>query len=109
MPIEVVTRGFVGTSAYSLLSKLSPIARGEPELLNDRSGFTIVQEHRSELTSSTSVRQHPYPVTYAMRQTMCDELEGMRICESSGRAIDYRWLMYSGASLNRAVKMLVKG
>ncbi|GFO00727.1 hypothetical protein PoB_002723200 [Plakobranchus ocellatus] len=36
--------------------------------------------------SSTLKEHRPYPVSHTMRQKLCDELEEMRIWESSGTA-----------------------
>ncbi|GFS14105.1 zinc finger protein [Elysia marginata] len=44
---------------------------------NDRPGTVSTEEHRIKLTSSTPVRQRPYPVPYSMRQTLRDELRKM--------------------------------
>ncbi|GFO38195.1 Zinc finger protein [Plakobranchus ocellatus] len=38
---------------------------------------TTLEEHCIVLTSSAPVRQRLYPVPFAMRQTLCDELEEM--------------------------------
>ncbi|GFO41266.1 Zinc finger protein [Plakobranchus ocellatus] len=44
---------------------------------NDRPGTASTEEHCIELTSSIPVRQRPYPVPYAMRQNLRDELREM--------------------------------
>ncbi|GFO39480.1 Zinc finger protein [Plakobranchus ocellatus] len=46
-------------------------------LKGDRPGTASTEEHCIELTSSIPVRQRPYPVPYAMRQTLRDELREM--------------------------------
>ncbi|GFO02544.1 gypsy retrotransposon integrase-like protein 1 [Plakobranchus ocellatus] len=46
-------------------------------LPDDRPGTASTEEHCIELTSSIPVRQRPYPVPYAMRQTLRDELREM--------------------------------
>ncbi|GFN90749.1 Zinc finger protein [Plakobranchus ocellatus] len=38
---------------------------------------TTLEEHHIDLTSSTTVWQHPYPVPYVMRQTLCEKVEEM--------------------------------
>ncbi|GFO47787.1 Pol polyprotein [Plakobranchus ocellatus] len=45
--------------------------------LTDRPGTASTEEHCIESTSSTPVRQRPYPVPYAMRQTIREELREM--------------------------------
>ncbi|GFS27674.1 zinc finger protein [Elysia marginata] len=57
--------------------QLEEIASSYSSFFSDRPGTALTEEHRIELTSSTPVRQRPYPVPYAMRQTLCDELEKM--------------------------------
>ncbi|GFO38419.1 Zinc finger protein [Plakobranchus ocellatus] len=44
---------------------------------SDRPGTASTKEHCIELTSSTPARQRPYPVPYAMRQTLRYELREM--------------------------------
>ncbi|GFO03942.1 retrovirus-related pol polyprotein from transposon 297 [Plakobranchus ocellatus] len=46
-------------------------------IFGDRPGTALTEEHCIELTSSIPVRQRPYPVLYAMRQTLRDELREM--------------------------------
>ncbi|GFO46867.1 Zinc finger protein [Plakobranchus ocellatus] len=46
-------------------------------IFSDRPGTASTEEHCIELTSSIPVRQRPYPVPYAMRQTLRDELREM--------------------------------
>ncbi|GFO28528.1 Zinc finger protein [Plakobranchus ocellatus] len=50
-------------------------------IFSDRPGTASTEEHCIELTSSIPVRQRPYPVPYAMRQTLRDEL---RVVEDLG-------------------------
>ncbi|GFS04904.1 retrovirus-related Pol polyprotein from transposon opus [Elysia marginata] len=56
---------------------LEEIASSYSSIFSDRPGTVLIEEHRIELTSSTPVRQRPYPVPYAMRQTLRDELRKM--------------------------------
>ncbi|GFO43376.1 Zinc finger protein [Plakobranchus ocellatus] len=46
-------------------------------IFSDRPGAASTEEHCIELTSSIPVRQRSYPVPYAMRQTLRDELREM--------------------------------
>ncbi|GFO04002.1 Zinc finger protein [Plakobranchus ocellatus] len=46
-------------------------------IFSDRPGIVSTEEHCIEMTSSIPVRQRPYPVPYAMRQTLRDELREM--------------------------------
>ncbi|GFN86556.1 Zinc finger protein [Plakobranchus ocellatus] len=46
-------------------------------IFSDRPGTASAEEHCIELTPSIPVRQLPYPVPYAMRQTLRDELREM--------------------------------
>ncbi|GFR70659.1 zinc finger protein [Elysia marginata] len=55
--------------------QLEEIASSFSSIFSDRPGTVSTEEHRIELTSSTPVRQRPYPVPYAMRQTLRDELK----------------------------------
>ncbi|GFO43810.1 Zinc finger protein [Plakobranchus ocellatus] len=48
-----------------------------PSIFSDRPGTASTEEHCIELTSSIPVRQRPYPVPYAMRQTLRDKLRKM--------------------------------
>ncbi|GFS15749.1 zinc finger protein [Elysia marginata] len=57
--------------------QLEEIASSYSSIFSDRPGTVSTEEHRIELTSSTPVRQRPYPVPYAMRQTLRDELRKM--------------------------------
>ncbi|GFR64154.1 Gypsy retrotransposon integrase-like protein 1 [Elysia marginata] len=57
--------------------QLEEIASLYSSIFSDRPGTVSTEEHRIELTSSTPVRQRPYPVPYAMRQTLHDELRKM--------------------------------
>ncbi|GFR92549.1 Pol polyprotein [Elysia marginata] len=57
--------------------QLEEIASSYSSIFSDRPGTVLIEEHRIELTSSTPVRQRPYPVPYAMRQTLRDELRKM--------------------------------
>ncbi|GFS26058.1 zinc finger protein [Elysia marginata] len=57
--------------------QLEEIASSYSSIFSDRPGTVSTEEHRSEPTSSTPVRQRPYPVPYAMRQTLRDELRKM--------------------------------
>ncbi|GFO24248.1 Zinc finger protein [Plakobranchus ocellatus] len=54
--------------------QLKEVAVTYSSIFSDRSG---TEEHCIELTSSIPVRQRPYPVPYAMRQTLRDELREM--------------------------------
>ncbi|GFO05852.1 retrovirus-related pol polyprotein from transposon 297 [Plakobranchus ocellatus] len=57
--------------------QLEELALTYSSIFSDRPGTLSTEEHRTELTSSTPVRQRPYPVLYAMRQTLRDELREM--------------------------------
>ncbi|GFS14366.1 zinc finger protein [Elysia marginata] len=57
--------------------QLEDIASSYSSIFSDRPGTVSTEERRIELTSSTPVRQRPYPVPYAMRQTLRDELRKM--------------------------------
>ncbi|GFR66735.1 zinc finger protein [Elysia marginata] len=57
--------------------QLAEIASSYSSIFSDRPGTVSTEEHSIELTSSTPVRQRPYPVPYAMRQTLRDELRKM--------------------------------
>ncbi|GFS24008.1 zinc finger protein [Elysia marginata] len=61
--------------------QLEEIASSYSSIFSDRPGTVSTEEHRIELTSSTPVRQRPYPVPYAMRQTLRDELKKMEDLE----------------------------
>ncbi|GFR71510.1 retrovirus-related Pol polyprotein [Elysia marginata] len=61
--------------------QLGEIASSYSSIFSDRSGIVSTEEHRIELTSSTPVRQRPYPVSYAMRQTLRDVLRKMEDLE----------------------------
>ncbi|GFR75371.1 zinc finger protein [Elysia marginata] len=54
--------------------QLEEIASSYSSIFSDRPSTVSTEEHRIELTSSTPERQRPYPVPYAMRQTLRDEL-----------------------------------
>ncbi|GFO39134.1 hypothetical protein PoB_006563900 [Plakobranchus ocellatus] len=49
-------------------------------VLSNRPSSTSLKEHRIELTSSTLLRQCPHPVPYAMKQTLCNELDERGSC-----------------------------
>ncbi|GFS23678.1 Gypsy retrotransposon integrase-like protein 1 [Elysia marginata] len=55
--------------------QLEEIASSYSSIFSDRPGTVSTEEHRTELTSSTPVRQRHYPVPYAMRQALRDELK----------------------------------
>ncbi|GFO01446.1 retrovirus-related pol polyprotein from transposon 297 [Plakobranchus ocellatus] len=57
--------------------QLEEVALTYSSIFSDRPGTASTEEHCIELTSSISVRQRPYPVPYAMRQTVRDELRDM--------------------------------
>ncbi|GFS17532.1 transposon Ty3-I Gag-Pol polyprotein [Elysia marginata] len=57
--------------------QLEEIVSSYSSIFSDRLGIVSTEEHRIELTSSTPVRQRPYPVPYAMRQALRDELRKM--------------------------------
>ncbi|GFN90363.1 Zinc finger protein [Plakobranchus ocellatus] len=57
--------------------QLEEVALTYSSIFNDRPGTASTEEHCIELTSSIPVRQRPYPVPYAMRQTLRDELREM--------------------------------
>ncbi|GFO36119.1 Zinc finger protein [Plakobranchus ocellatus] len=57
--------------------QLEEVAVTYSSIFSDRPGTASTEEHCIELTSSIPVRQRPYPVPYAMRQTLCDELREM--------------------------------
>ncbi|GFR68184.1 zinc finger protein [Elysia marginata] len=57
------------------------IASSYSSIFSVRPGTVTTEEHRIELTSSTPVRQRSYPVPYAMRQTLPDELRKMEDLE----------------------------
>ncbi|GFN91319.1 Zinc finger protein [Plakobranchus ocellatus] len=57
--------------------QLEEVALTYSSIFSDRPGTASTEEHCIELTSSIPVRQRPYPVPYAMRQTLRDELREM--------------------------------
>ncbi|GFN80850.1 beta-1,3-galactosyl-o-glycosyl-glycoprotein beta-1,6-n-acetylglucosaminyltransferase-like [Plakobranchus ocellatus] len=57
--------------------QLEEVALMYSSIFSDRPSTASTEEHCIELTSSISVRQRPYPVPYAMRQTLRDELREM--------------------------------
>ncbi|GFO16833.1 Zinc finger protein [Plakobranchus ocellatus] len=57
--------------------QLEEVAVTYSSIFSDRPGTASTEEHCIELTSSIPVRQRPYPVPYAMRQTLRDELREM--------------------------------
>ncbi|GFO07721.1 Pol polyprotein [Plakobranchus ocellatus] len=59
------------------LLQLEEVAVTYSSIFSDRPGTASTEEHCIELTSSIPVRQRPYPVPYAMRQTLRDELREM--------------------------------
>ncbi|GFR81445.1 Pol polyprotein [Elysia marginata] len=61
--------------------QLEEITSSYSSIFSDRPGTMSTEEYRIELTSSTPVRQRPYPVPYAMRQTLYDELKKMENLE----------------------------
>ncbi|GFS19330.1 Gypsy retrotransposon integrase-like protein 1 [Elysia marginata] len=61
--------------------QLEEIASSYSSIFSDRHGTVSTEEHRIELTSPTPVRQRPYPVPYAMRQALRDELKKMEDLE----------------------------
>ncbi|GFO27412.1 Zinc finger protein [Plakobranchus ocellatus] len=54
--------------------QLEEVALMYSSIFSDRPGTASTEEHCIELTSSIPVRQRPYPVPYAMSQTLRDEL-----------------------------------
>ncbi|GFR80743.1 zinc finger protein [Elysia marginata] len=61
--------------------QLEEIASSYSSIFSDRPGTVSTEEHRIKLTSLSPVRQRPYPVPYAMRQTLRDELKKMEDLE----------------------------
>ncbi|GFS23664.1 Gypsy retrotransposon integrase-like protein 1 [Elysia marginata] len=61
--------------------QLEEIASSYSSIFSGRPGTVSTKEHRIDLTSSTPVRKRPYPVPYAMRQTLRDELRKMENME----------------------------
>ncbi|GFN80681.1 Zinc finger protein, partial [Plakobranchus ocellatus] len=57
--------------------QLEEVAVTYSSIFSDRPGTASTEEHCIELTSSIPVRQCPYPVPYAMRQTLREELREM--------------------------------
>ncbi|GFN84804.1 Zinc finger protein, partial [Plakobranchus ocellatus] len=57
--------------------QLEEVAVTYSSIFSDRPGTASTEEHSIDLTSSIPVRQRPYPVPYAMRQTLRDELREM--------------------------------
>ncbi|GFO25446.1 Zinc finger protein [Plakobranchus ocellatus] len=57
--------------------QLEEVALMYSSIFSNRPGTASTEEHCIELTSSIPVRQRPYPVPYAMRQTLRDELSEM--------------------------------
>lgn len=47
------------------------------DIFTDRPGTTDLEEHRIELTTEEPIRQKPYPVPYAMRETLREEVRKM--------------------------------
>ncbi|GFO06086.1 Zinc finger protein [Plakobranchus ocellatus] len=107
--------------------QLEEVAVTYSSSFSDRPGTASTEEHCIELTSSIPVRQHPYAVPYAMRQTLRDELRKMEDLGIPVRKEDipktafvtmdchYEFLrmpfatMDSGATLTRAEKKLLCG
>ncbi|GFO45968.1 Zinc finger protein [Plakobranchus ocellatus] len=67
--------------------QLEEVAVTYSSIYSDRPGTASTEEHCIELTSSIPVRQRPYPVPYAMRQTLRNELREM---EDLGVYIDLK-------------------
>ncbi|GFR57923.1 zinc finger protein [Elysia marginata] len=61
--------------------QLEEIASSYSSIFSDRPGTVSTEEHRIELTSSTPMRQRPYPVPCAMTQTVRDEFKKMEDLE----------------------------
>ncbi|GFO34008.1 Zinc finger protein [Plakobranchus ocellatus] len=57
--------------------QLEEVAVTYSSIFSDRPGTALTEALCIELTSSIFVRQRPYPVPYAMRQTLRDELREM--------------------------------
>ncbi|GFN96040.1 Zinc finger protein [Plakobranchus ocellatus] len=57
--------------------QLEEVAVTYSSIFSNHPGTASTEEHCIELTSSIPVLQHPYPVPYAMRQTLRDELREM--------------------------------
>ncbi|GFO05428.1 Zinc finger protein [Plakobranchus ocellatus] len=125
--------------------ELKELAHRFSSIISDRFGKTILEEHSIKLTFSTPVRQRPCPITFAIRHTLCDELEEIEnlawritgiskkmdlgkgywqipvsqenILKTAFVAMDRHnkflkmpfGMMSSGATLTRAVKMLMRG
>ncbi|GFO12743.1 Zinc finger protein [Plakobranchus ocellatus] len=68
------------------MKELEEIALTYSSIFSDRPGTASTEEHCIKLTSSTHVRQSPYPVPYVIRQTLRDELiemEDLRVIRKS--------------------------
>ncbi|GFN78573.1 Zinc finger protein [Plakobranchus ocellatus] len=76
--------------------QLKEVALMNSSIFSDRPGTASTEEHCIELTSSIPVRQRPYPVPYAMRQTLRDELRvrEMEDWGSSGRILPLTLLLW---------------
>ncbi|GFO06581.1 Pol polyprotein [Plakobranchus ocellatus] len=57
--------------------QLEEVALIYSSIFSNRPGTVSTEEHCIELTSTIPVRQRPYPVPYALRQTLRDELREM--------------------------------
>ncbi|GFO27345.1 Zinc finger protein [Plakobranchus ocellatus] len=57
--------------------KLEEVAVTYSSIFSDRPATASTEEHCIELTSLIPVRQRPYPVPYAMRRTLREELRDM--------------------------------
>ncbi|GFO46515.1 Zinc finger protein [Plakobranchus ocellatus] len=74
--------------------QLEKVALMYSSIFSDRPGIASTEEHCIQLTSSIPVRQRPYPVPYAMRQTLRDELGEMEDLGVSGRVLPLTLLLW---------------
>ena len=58
-------------------SELNQMLRGYQDILTDLPGRTLLGQHEIHLTSSDPVHQKPYPLPFALRQTINKEIDFM--------------------------------
>ncbi|GFO43367.1 Zinc finger protein [Plakobranchus ocellatus] len=74
--------------------QLEEVAVIYSSIFSDRPGTASTEEHCIKLTSSIPVRQRPYPVPYAMRQTYATNLERWKTWGSTGRVLPLTLLLW---------------
>ena len=56
---------------------LKDLTRRYPDVFTDMPGETDVIQHRVKLTDDTPIRCKPYPLLYAMREELRNEVDSM--------------------------------